>query len=96
MKCQHWVGKNKCNHFGPVNCAGRDLDCDIIEGEPSKPNPVPRFVYDELKAQNAALLAALKRMLTTFDMAMQNNAAEDCACDEARAAISQAEGKGKM
>ena len=64
MKCEHWVSKDGgCTHFGLVSCEGKDMECNIIE-KPDKPTtPVPRFCYDELKAQNAELLAACKAWL---------------------------------
>ena len=58
MKCKHLAENCTCT-LQPIqaDCPYPDKSCADVS---TRPNPVPRFVYDELKAQRDELLAALK------------------------------------
>ena len=93
MKCKYYIGKGTgCGQYGPENCVGHDLGCNVIE-EPKPPNPIPAFVYDELKAQNASLISELRNMLHLFDRALSTGSIGDYACKSARAVIDAVEAK---
>ena len=89
MKCKHLAENCTCT-LQPIqaDCPYPDKSCSDVS---TRPNPVPRFIYDDMKAQREMLLYELRNMLHLFDRGLPNGSIGDYACKSARAAIAKCE-----